>query len=86
MNSDRDHPLMGMCIVIFLFSMALLTLCAPLFEQYPWISSRLFISLILTVLGDSCCPCGPVWPDWRSRSASSRNSWTGWRGIKPQFP
>ena len=51
MNSDRDHPLMGMCIVIFLLSMALLTLCAPLFEQYPWISSRLFVSLILTVLG-----------------------------------
>ncbi len=51
MNSDRNHPVIGVCILIFVVSMVLLTLCAPLLDIDLWLTFRILFSLILTALG-----------------------------------
>ena len=51
MNSDWNHPVIGVCILIFVVSMVLLTLCAPLLDIDLWLTFRILFSLILTALG-----------------------------------
>ena len=51
MNSDWNHPVIGVCILIFVVSMVLLTLCAPLLDIDLWLTFRIIFSLILTALG-----------------------------------
>lgn len=51
MNSDWNHPVIGICILIFVVSMVLLTLCAPLLDIDLWLTFRILFSLILTALG-----------------------------------
>ena len=51
MNSDWNHPVIGVCILIFVVSMVLLTLCAPLLDIDLWLTFRIRFSLILTALG-----------------------------------
>lgn len=51
MNSDWNHPVIGVCILIFVVSMVLLTLCAPLLDIDLWLTFRILFSLVLTALG-----------------------------------
>lgn len=51
MNSDWNPPVIGVCILIFVVSMVLLTLCAPLLDIDLWLTFRILFSLILTALG-----------------------------------
>lgn len=51
MNSDWNHPVIGVCILIFVVPMVLLTLCAPLLDIDLWLTFRILFSLILTALG-----------------------------------
>ena len=51
MNSDWNHPVIGVCILIFVVSMVLLTLCAPILDIDLWLTFRILFSLILTALG-----------------------------------
>lgn len=51
MNSDWNHPVIGICILVFFASMLLLTLCAPLLDIDLWLTFRILFSLILTTLG-----------------------------------
>ena len=51
MNSDWNHPVIGICILVFFASMLLLTLCAPLLDIDLWLTFRILFSLILTALG-----------------------------------
>ena len=51
MNSDWNHPVIGGCILIFVVSMVLLTLCAPLLDIDLWLTFRILFSLVLTALG-----------------------------------
>ena len=51
MNSDWNHPVIGVCNLIFVVSMVLLTLCAPLLDIDLWLTFRILFSLILTALG-----------------------------------
>ena len=51
MNSDWNHPVIGVCILIFVVSMVLLTLCAPLLDIDLWLTIRILFSLVLTALG-----------------------------------
>ena len=51
MNCDWNHPVIGVCILIFVVSMVLLTLCAPLLDIDLWLTFRILFSLILTALG-----------------------------------
>ena len=48
MNNSTDHPVLGVCIVIFALSMALLYMAA-FFWMELWV--RILLSLILTALG-----------------------------------
>ena len=49
MNHSADHPVLGVCIVIFALSMAFLYMAAFLFWMELWV--RILLSLILTALG-----------------------------------
>ena len=49
MNHSADHPVLGVCIVIFALSMALLYMAAFFFWMELWV--RILLSLILTALG-----------------------------------
>ena len=49
MNNSADHPVLGVCIVIFALSMALLYMAAFFFWMELWV--RILLSLILTALG-----------------------------------
>ena len=49
MNNSTDHPVLGVCIVIFALSMALLYMAAFFFWMELW--ARILLSLILTALG-----------------------------------
>ena len=49
MNNSTDHPVLGVCIVIFALSMALLYMAAFFFWMELWV--RILLSLILTALG-----------------------------------
>ena len=51
MNSDWNHPVIGICILVFFASMLLLTLCTPLLDMDLWCSFRILFSLILAALG-----------------------------------
>ena len=51
MGIDRDHPIIGICILFFAVSMLLLTLCTPLLDVDLWLTFRILFSLILTALG-----------------------------------
>ena len=51
MNSDWNHPVIGVCILIFDVSMVLHTLCAPLLDIDLWLTFRILFSLVLTALG-----------------------------------
>lgn len=51
MNSDWNHPVIGICILVFFASMLLLTLCTPLLDMDLWFSFRILFSLILAALG-----------------------------------
>ena len=51
MNSDWNHPVIGICILVFFASMLLLTLCAPLLDIDLWLTFRILFSLVLTALG-----------------------------------
>ena len=48
-NHSPDHPVLGVCIVIFALSMALLYLGSFSFWMELWV--RILLSLILTALG-----------------------------------
>ena len=49
MNHSADHPVLGVCIVIFALSMALLYVASSFFWMELWV--RILLSLILTALG-----------------------------------
>ncbi len=49
MNNSTDHPVLGVCIVIFALSMALLYVASSSFWMELWV--RILLSLILTALG-----------------------------------
>ncbi len=49
MNHSADHPVLGVCIVIFALSMAFLYMAAFFFWMELWV--RILLSLILTALG-----------------------------------
>ena len=49
MNTSTDHPVLGVCIVIFALSMALLYVASSSFWMELWV--RILLSLILTALG-----------------------------------
>ena len=49
MNNSTDHPVLGVCIVIFALSMALLYVASSYFWMELWV--RILLSLILTALG-----------------------------------
>ena len=49
MNHSTDHPVLGVCIVIFALSMALLYVASSSFWMELWV--RILLSLILTALG-----------------------------------
>ena len=49
MNNSTDHPVLGVCIVIFALSMSLLYMAAFFFWMELWV--RILLSLILTALG-----------------------------------
>ena len=49
MNNSTDHPVLGVCIVIFALSIALLYMAAFFFWMELWV--RILLSLILTALG-----------------------------------
>ena len=49
MNNSTDHPVLGVCIVIFALSMAFLYMAAFFFWMELWV--RILLSLILTALG-----------------------------------
>ena len=49
MNHSADHPVLGVCIVIFAPSMAFLYMAAFFFWMELWV--RILLSLILTALG-----------------------------------
>ncbi|HJC40334.1 MAG TPA: hypothetical protein H9701_02115 [Candidatus Intestinimonas pullistercoris] len=49
MNNSTDHPVLGVCIVIFALSMALLYVASSFFWMELWV--RILLSLILTALG-----------------------------------
>ena len=49
MNHSGDHPVLGVCIVIFALSMALLYVASSSFWMELWV--RILLSLILTALG-----------------------------------
>ena len=49
MNDSTDHPVLGVCIVIFALSMALLYVASSFFWMELWV--RILLSLILTALG-----------------------------------
>ncbi|MGN8969172.1 hypothetical protein [Intestinimonas sp. HCP28S3_D6] len=51
MNSEWNHPVIGICILVFFVSMLLLTLCAPLLDMDLWLAFRVLFSLILAALG-----------------------------------
>ena len=51
MNSNWNHPVIGICILVFFASMLLLTLCAPLLDIDLWLTFRILFSLVLTALG-----------------------------------
>ena len=51
MNSDWNHPVIGICILVFFVSLLLLTLCTPLLDMDLWLSFRILFSLILAALG-----------------------------------
>ena len=51
MNSEWNHPVIGICILVFFASLLLLSLCAPLFDMDLWLASRILLSLILAALG-----------------------------------
>lgn len=51
MNSDWNHPVIGICILVFFVSLLLLTLCTPLLDMDLWLAFRILFSLILAALG-----------------------------------
>ena len=51
MNSDWNHPVIGICILVFFVSMLLLTLCVSLSDGNDWFFLCLLPSLILSALG-----------------------------------
>ena len=51
MNSDWNHPVIGICILVFFVSMLLLTLCVSLSDGNYWFFLCLLPSLILAALG-----------------------------------
>ena len=51
MNIDREHPNIGVCTLIFVISMLLLTLCTPLLDMDLWLAFRILFSLIFAALG-----------------------------------
>ncbi|WP_294513881.1 hypothetical protein [uncultured Intestinimonas sp.] len=51
MNSDWNHPVIGICILVFFVSLLLLTLCTPLLDMDLWLVFRILFSLILAALG-----------------------------------
>ncbi|MBM6975266.1 hypothetical protein [Intestinimonas butyriciproducens] len=50
MNSEWNHPLIGICILFFVISMVVLPLCVSLSDGNLWLILCLFPSLILTAL------------------------------------
>ncbi len=51
MNNDWNHPVIGICILVFFVSMLLLTLCVSLSDGNTWFFLCLLPSLILAALG-----------------------------------
>lgn len=51
MNSDWNHPVIGICILVFFASLLLLTLCVSLSDGNDWFFLCLLPSLILAALG-----------------------------------
>ena len=51
MNSDWNHPVIGICILVFFASLLLLTLCVSLSDVNYWFFLCLLPSLILAALG-----------------------------------
>ena len=51
MNSDWNHPVIGICILVFFASLLLLTLCVSLSDGNYWLLLCLLPSLILAALG-----------------------------------
>ena len=51
MNSDWNHPVIGICILVFFVSMLLLALCVSLFDVTSWFFLSLLPSLALATLG-----------------------------------
>ena len=51
MNSDWNHPVIGICILAFFASLLLLTLCVSLSDGNDWFFFCLLPSLILAALG-----------------------------------
>ena len=51
MNSDWNHPVVGICILVFFAALLLPSLCTPLFDMDLWLASRILLSLILAALG-----------------------------------
>ena len=49
MNHSADHPVLGVCTVIFALSLAFLYMAAFFFWMELWV--RILLSLILTALG-----------------------------------
>ena len=50
MNSEFSHPVIGICILVFVISTVVLTLCTSLFDGDLWLILCLLPRLILTAL------------------------------------
>lgn len=50
MNSEFNHPVIGICILAFVISTVVLTLCTSLFDGDLWLILCLLPSLILAAL------------------------------------
>ena len=51
MNSEWNHPVIGICILVFFASLLLITLCVSLSDGNDWFFFCLLPSLILAALG-----------------------------------